>query len=355
MFRGLAWVALLAAQASCARQYWVYPDVLERGPADWGSLTGASGATLYPTCKAGQAQSPVNIAGAAADPALAALGVHHSAAAGLRITNTQQHIAVAPQGAGGGHIIDPNQGGRRYDFKEMIVRSPSEHALGGGLLDMEVQFVHEEAQAQPAGATVDGASKKVIVSVLFAAGTAPNAHFSFFDRLPTRPDAAFAHYADVAHDIEHKTVDVNAAFHFGQLFGGGQYYTYTGSDTAPPCTEDVTWYVMQDVNSVSTAQLDALRTAMDFTKEEAVAKDNAYAPGPYHVHGNARPEQPLHGRTVRAFTDCGSLAPHPSDDDHTHFVLGLIGTILGGTSLLLLCIVMVISKKADKGRTEPHA
>jgi len=55
-------------------------------------------------------------------------------------------------------------------------------------------------------------------------------------------------------------------------------YSYSGSLTTPPCSEDVTWLVMATPLKLSKAQLDAF---------QALYK------------GNNRPTQPLNGRTVK--------------------------------------------------------
>ena len=56
------------------------------------------------------------------------------------------------------------------------------------------------------------------------------------------------------------------------------YYTYMGSQTAPPCTEGVTWFV--------------LKTPMDISPEEINAFAKLY---PHDV----RPVQLLNGRVVK--------------------------------------------------------
>ena len=55
------------------------------------------------------------------------------------------------------------------------------------------------------------------------------------------------------------------------------YYRFTGSLTTPPCSEDVTWLVLKTPVQISQAEQAAF-----------AAK---------HAH-NARPVQPLNGRTV---------------------------------------------------------
>jgi carbonic anhydrase len=57
------------------------------------------------------------------------------------------------------------------------------------------------------------------------------------------------------------------------------YWAFTGSLTTPPCSEDVRWQVLKTPVEVSPAQLAAFRQLYPM---------------------NARPVQPLNGRTVQA-------------------------------------------------------
>jgi carbonic anhydrase len=70
-------------------------------------------------------------------------------------------------------------------------------------------------------------------------------------------------------------VEINPA---GLLPPDAAYYMYMGSLTAPPCTEDVTWFV--------------LKMPMDISAEEIKAFAELY---PHDV----RPVQPLNGRVVK--------------------------------------------------------
>jgi carbonic anhydrase len=56
------------------------------------------------------------------------------------------------------------------------------------------------------------------------------------------------------------------------------YFSYTGSLTTPPCTEDVKWHVMRQPIEISYAQLAAFKKLYKM---------------------NARPVQPLNGRRVQ--------------------------------------------------------
>jgi len=66
----------------------------------------------------------------------------------------------------------------------------------------------------------------------------------------------------------------------------GEYFTYTGSLTSPPCTEGVKWYVMKRPLGVQAEQLSTL-TAL-------FAGNANFAAG----HGNNRNTQPINNRPV---------------------------------------------------------
>ena len=61
----------------------------------------------------------------------------------------------------------------------------------------------------------------------------------------------------------------------------GSYFRYTGSLTVPPCTENVIWNVLGKVRQISNEQLQLLKAPL---------------PG-----SDARPVQPLNGRTVQFY------------------------------------------------------
>lgn len=70
------------------------------------------------------------------------------------------------------------------------------------------------------------------------------------------------------------------------------YMLYDGSQTHPPCTENVRWIVMTSPIFISRVALGKLRDAMD-----------ELLPNDFHRYGNARPPQALNGRRIYRFDD----------------------------------------------------
>jgi Phosphoenolpyruvate phosphomutase/Eukaryotic-type carbonic anhydrase len=95
--------------------------------------------------------------------------------------------------------------------------------------------------------------------------------------LPVSADLANG-YGDSCKTVEEEItgVAVNPA---GLLPHDTRYYTYRGSQTAPPCSEGVAWFV--------------LKTPVDISADEISAFAKLY---PHDV----RPPQPLNGRVVKA-------------------------------------------------------
>jgi carbonic anhydrase len=76
-------------------------------------------------------------------------------------------------------------------------------------------------------------------------------------------------------ELDLDPVEVNAT---DLLPANHKYYTFAGSLTTPPCSEGVTWYVLETPMSLSKAQIDKFA-------------------GIYPL--NERPIQPLDGRVVQ--------------------------------------------------------
>jgi carbonic anhydrase len=222
------------------RTPWTYAE------ADhWGQLD-----PLYAECNAGRAQSPIDIR----NPRLAnlpALRFEFSDAAIQYVTNNRYTIRVNypdPPGSGDFLIV----GDHRYQLTQLHFHHPSEEQIEGRAGAMEAHLMFQGSNGQVLG-----------VAVFIRRGAANPLIQKLWDRMPMAEGQKDA-----------GGVVINPA----QLLPRDlAYYTYTGSQTAPPCTEPVTWIVLKTPIEASAAQISAFARLFPH---------------------DARPIQPLNGRTV---------------------------------------------------------
>ena len=239
--------ALFVATALCCAHgvraegpHWSYQG--HGGPAEWGELDPA-----FATCQLGKLQSPIDIRGAkAAD--LPAIKFDYKPSP-LKVIDNGHSIQVnyAP-----GSSIDV--GGTRYELVQFHFHKPSEEKIDGKAHAMVAHLVHKGA---------DG--KLAVVAVLLDDGGTNSTIDTIWKNLPQEKG---------------KEVAVNATVDVATLLPADHgYYTFQGSLTTPPCSEDVRWFV--------------LKTPLKIAGSEITAFGKIYPM-------NARPSQPLNGRTLEA-------------------------------------------------------
>jgi carbonic anhydrase len=210
--------AIASAQTSAP---WSYQG--KTGPLVWGKLDPA-----YQACSKGHEQSPLDIRGAHLNKALGSIEFHYIA--GQVTLKNDGHTIVAHVNPGS-YIV---AGGVRYELVEFYFHHPGEQAVRGKLSDMDVHLLHRSA---------DGKLAVVAVRLMEEPGN-PNAVLA----------ALWPHLPKTAGATEKVEEMVSAG---GLLPADRGYWTYTGSLTAPPCTEGVRWFVLEQELSLSRDQLRA--------------------------------------------------------------------------------------------------
>jgi carbonic anhydrase len=201
---------------------WSYEGTL--GPEHWGDLD-----PEYVTCKVGKEQSPIDIR-TAAKAKLPAVRFEYNSGP-IRIINNG-HTAVRvnyPSGNGNLLIV----GEDRYELTQFHFHRPSEEYIHGKPNDMVIHLMHAASDGRVAG-----------VAVLLKAGSANATIQQLWDHMPRTEGK----------EKEVSGVEVNPA---DLLPHDTAFYTYMGSQTAPPCTEGVTWFVLKSPVSISAAQISA--------------------------------------------------------------------------------------------------
>lgn len=208
---------------------WSYQG--EDGPENWGALSAD-----FALCQAGKQQSPIDIRQAKRmvyDP----LSFHYRSAPLDLVFDGR---VVRGHYATGSYLMT---GGHRYDLKAFEIHVPGEHRIQGRQADMEMQLMHQDAQG-----------RRLNVAVLIRAG---RRHNSLLRRL----------WEHLPEQVGQQTYDRQAGINLVFLLPARRdYFLYSGSLTAPPCTEGVDWAVMTEPLEVDVQYIRRMR---------AIVGDNA--------------------------------------------------------------------------------
>jgi carbonic anhydrase len=219
--------------------HWSYEG--EGSPANWGKLK-----PEYKLCATGQRQSPIDIRDG--------IGVDLEP---IQFNYLPTHFNIVDNG----HSVQVNVGkgstmtimGRTYEFVQFHFHRPSEVRVNGKSFDMVMHLVHRDSEGNLA-----------VIAVLLEQGQENPLIQTLWNHLPLEENLYVT--PSVA-------IDLNAL-----LPENRQYYTYMGSLTTPPCTEDVLWMVFKQPLKISPEQIAIFARLY-----------------PY----NARPVQPTNGRLIK--------------------------------------------------------
>ena len=224
---------------SAAQEHWDYGTA--HGPEHWGDLK-----PEYALCKNGHHQSPIDIR----NPKKADLPPiqFDYKPSPLHIIDNGHTIMV---NYGSGSFI--SVGGKKYALRQFHFHRPSEERINGKGFEMVVHLVHADDEGNLA-----------VVAALLQRGK----------------DNALVHelWNDLPKEKEKEELLDNVHINAGGLLPADRgYYTFPGSLTTPPCSENVTWFVLKHPVTLSSSEIE------QFSK--------------LYRH-DARPTQPLYDRVV---------------------------------------------------------
>ncbi len=186
----------------------------------------------YAACNTGKEQSPIDIADTQ-KAELPPLRFEYKSAPLKYVVNNGHTIRVNYQGENGNFLFFGDQ---RYQLTQFHFHHPSEEYIHGKPYDMVVHLMYQASDGHVAA-----------VAVLLQAGR-PN---------PTIQQI-WEHMPATEGQNEVDGVELNPAGLLPQTSREPlAYYTYAGSQTAPPCTEGVTWFVLKNPLEISADQISA--------------------------------------------------------------------------------------------------
>ncbi len=238
---GLLSIAAIACYGA-DDSHWSYGGAT--GPAKWGTLEKG-----FAVCKLGENQSPIDIPDASARKGDLPSLLFNYRPSPLNIIDNGHSIQVnyAP-----GSYFAVN--GKRYELVQVHFHKPGEEKIDGKGHEMDAHLVHQG----PGG-------KLAVIAVQLDAGPENRLFKTLWENLPKEKGKEYS-----------PAVTINALDLIPRSKG---YYLFAGSLTTPPCSEDVTWFV--------------LKTPVQLSADQ-IARFARYYPM------NARPIQPLNGRDIQA-------------------------------------------------------
>ncbi len=197
--------------------HWSYEG--DTGPQSWARL-----APEYAKCGSGERQSPIDIRD------------------GMRLELEPITFEYRPSSfrvLDNGHTIQTNINGwnairvmgRRYRLEQFHFHRPSEEMIDGKQYEMVVHMVHK-----------DGEGRLAVVAVLVEIGANQPVVQTVLNNLPLEKGEEIAGTSNL--DLVR------------MLPENRRYFTYMGSLTTPPCTENVLWIVMKQPVQATAEQLD---------------------------------------------------------------------------------------------------
>ncbi|MCX6060782.1 MAG: carbonic anhydrase family protein [Campylobacterales bacterium] len=214
--------------------HWNYE---EHGPTHWGEFA--------ETCQLGKVQSPINIltTQTSSIEKSSVIALNESVTSGTSVVDNGHAIQVNVDN-GGMATVD----GVDYKLAQFHFHGKSEEQIDGKQYDLVAHMVHKSAFGN-----------LLVIAVLFEEGKTANKT------------------VQKVIDSVGKSTQMNPADLLPK--NSNTYFHFMGSLTTPPCSENVKWYVMKEVQSASKEQIAALRKFYDH---------------------NYRPVQPLNGRIVES-------------------------------------------------------
>lgn len=189
-----------------------------------------------------------------------------------------------------------------FEATEIVFHSSSEHKLNGKFYEMEMQIIHE-------GITKDNENNKIILSFLFE--RKPGAYNQFIEDLdyfnlpnyrnPQREIKNKIYIPKIFYSLESEDLTIMKPFSF---------FTYQGSLTTPPCTENVTYFVASEPVSLSSTAIQMFAEAIRVSENETKSLQESFNCS-FNTSSNNRMTQNINERKIYFFDHIKFVGPDP--------------------------------------------
>ncbi|MEH7342325.1 carbonic anhydrase family protein [Bacillus sp. JJ1532] len=205
--------------------HWSYEG--ETGPEHWGDIN-----PDYAVCTNGKEQSPINIQTSQVieDDKIANLDINYKPTR-FSLSNNGYTIQGNPSTLDNSFVVD----NKEYKLAQFHFHTPSEHQFNGQNFDMELHFVHKDANNQLA-----------VLGLMIKEGASNIYLEKAWNVIPTE---------ETTKDVKlTKPIDLMSL-----LPKNKDSFRYNGSLTTPPCSEAVIWAVLEEPIEMSKEQIDKFR------------------------------------------------------------------------------------------------
>ncbi|RXJ88196.1 carbonic anhydrase [Arcobacter sp. CECT 8985] len=204
----------------------------------------------YNMCKDGKHQSPINI-------------VTDELTNVVLEEITYYDDSIAKSFENNGHTLKVNflsgnmieYGSKEYALKQMHFHTPSENKIDGKTYPMEAHLVHKDSNGNI-----------LVIAVMFELSDDTNVIIDkLLKDLPTKKGEK----NDLTSDI----------YGYDILPQNKEFYTFDGSLTTPPCSENVKWIVLKNPVNIIKTQLEEFKNIMQKNNRPIQSKNNRYILG----------------------------------------------------------------------------
>jgi len=221
----------------------------------------AGAAPAADLCSSGKQQSPIDVITdktecvrhGEAGAQKFRIDLHYQPTVNLSVSNSGNAINVAGN-LGFATVGGCNPcNGQEFDVTNVALRQPAEHTINGRRYLAELQITHQKK----------GGSEQIISSVFFYQQPDGGFHNGFLEQLDF-----FNLPAATQSKALLGSVDLNKLY---EAFRG-EFYSYAGSTTSSPCSENVTWVLYKTPLGLTKLQVDAAKAAIkgDFRAVQSV-------------------------------------------------------------------------------------